>query len=253
MLIKKIFNKKELTLTEVVNKKCITKEVYGKYLVRSSLMDLKNLNILDNNSLFLNISNITLNKNKLNEGFSFNAKNFLYKNRKNSALRFNSFFSGLTAQENIIKSLYESLKSLKVTDKILNSIIILKPVKGGFACYSSGIVGFLPRSHGIFFMIRALLFLIKDISFDRKLLNINFLSNYFNFSKKFFVMRLPFELGKITIYSRFKKNNFSSTSRRKKKEFLNDYNFVFLSQKIEKKYNKNKTLINAKVKKITGK
>ena len=37
-----------------------------------------------------------------------------------------------------------------ITNDSSNSIIFLNPIKGGFTCYSSGVIGFLPRKQGDF-------------------------------------------------------------------------------------------------------
>jgi hypothetical protein len=260
MILKTFFNNKKPLFQDLIIKKSLNNNLYGKFFVRSSLEDSKSIRLIDNNSSFFNVSTnnllkIIVNPRKtIEDGYSLNAKNFLYKNKQSNALRFRSFISNFTSRNNLLNSVLYSLKSLKpMNENLTNSLIVLKPIKGGFACYSSGIVGFLPRSHGLFFIIRTFFLLIKNLNNKSKLLNLNSIFIDENFNKKFFVFRLPFELGKITIYSRFKKNNFSLSSRKKKREFLNDYNFVFLSQKIEKKYNKNKSLLDAKTKKITKK
>jgi hypothetical protein len=49
-------------------------------------------------------------------------------------------------------------------------------------------------------------------------------------------MRLPFENGKIIIYSKYIWNNFSGVGK-EKKGYLNDYNFVLISKSVEKTYN----------------
>lgn len=254
MLSKKLFIYKQSTIDNIVTKKILNKDIYGKYFVRSNLNDLKNIHVLDNNNALFNVPSTTYKSlyqnSSISEGSSLNVKNFLYKNNKNNVLRFKSYLSSFIVEKNLLNSFFYSLKSLKNSEQISNSLIVLRPVKGGFSCYSSGIVGFLPRSHGNFFFLRAMFFVLEE---EDKITNLKFLSSSLDFNKKFFVLRLPFEMGKITIYSRFKRNNFSLSSRRKKKEFLNDYNFVFLSQRIEKKYHNKKILNDAKIKKISGK
>ena len=44
-----------------------------------------------------------------------------------------------------------------VTNESSNSLIFLNPVKGGFNCYSSGVIGFLPRKQGDFLVSLSLL------------------------------------------------------------------------------------------------
>jgi hypothetical protein len=263
MLIKKIFNNRQELLLDMLTKKTMVKDIYGKLWVRSNLSGSKSIQVLDGNGAFFNVPTTSLvdistkktfSGNIDLEGCSVNAKTFMYKNKRNSALRFQSSLFNQTAGHDLVKNIHHSLQGLKcVENSLVNSFIVLKPIKGGFAAYSSGVVGFLPKSHGLFFLKRALDFVIEDTLSTRKLNNLGFLDNNYLFKTKYFVLRLPFESGKITIYARYKKNNFSAVAKRKKRNFLNDYNFIFLSQKIEKNSNKIKLLTDAKNKKIFAK
>ena len=68
-------------------------------------------------------------------------------------------------------------------------------------------------------------------------------------------MRLEFMLGKITLYLPVaKQDNFFSLSKKRKEDFINDYNFIFLSQRVQKSKTIKKTILsNAKIKKIIKK
>ena len=55
----------------------------------------------------------------------------------------------------LLNPLYNLLEI--VTNESSNSLIFLNPVKGGFNCYSSGVIGFLPRKQGDFLVSLSLL------------------------------------------------------------------------------------------------
>lgn len=149
MLLKKIYATKEKTWDTFQDKKLLSKNSYNKFLVRSSLLENKNFNIVDGDSSFFNIPSSKLkkslffNKNKL-EGSSFMGENIVYTNKLNNSLKFKSFSGNIKTKNfsyvNSFRSLIKSKKS-----KTENSLLILKSVKGGFICYSSGIVGFFTK------------------------------------------------------------------------------------------------------------
>ena len=107
---------------------------------------------MDNNSNFYNISTTDLEK--LNfylkdepTGSSLNLKLFSYKNKFNSSIQFKSFnFNNKIDSFSSTKSMYNLLEV--VSNESPNSLLFLNPVKGGFNCYSSGVIGFLPRKQG---------------------------------------------------------------------------------------------------------
>ena len=262
MILKNFFSKNQSFLKEVVIKKILNKSVYEKSYIRGPLMDSKTIQLLDNNTSFYNLSaqNISkiYNKNiyKELEGLSLNTNSFFYKNRLNNNLKFRSFILNSIRYENLLDSFFNSLKTLQVSAKKRSaSLLILKPVKGGFACYSSGIYGFLPRSHGVYFITKTLISILKDKQISNRFLNLIYLLTNSKTIKNSFLMRLEFILGKITLYLPVaKQDNFFSLSKKKKEDFINDYNFIFLSQRVQKYKTIKKTILsNAKIKKIIKK
>jgi hypothetical protein len=260
MVPKKIFSKNQSFLNEVVIKKILNKNLYEKSYIRGFLMDSKTIQIVDNNATFYNWISQGVSKiyNKsISEGSSLGADTFFYKNRLNSNLKFRSFMLNSIKSENLLDSFYNSLKTLEVGLKsCYPSLLVLKPLKGGFACYSSGIYGFLPRSHGVYFIAKTLVSILKDKEVSNRLPNLSYLLQNSKTLKTSFLMRLEFLLGKVTFYlPASKQDSFFSLSKKRKEAFVNDYNFIFLSQRVQKfKLNKKIPLVlNAKIKKINPK
>ena len=262
MVLKMFFSKNKSPLDEVIVKKILNKNVYEKSYIRGPLMDSKTIQLLDNNVSLHNLSSQSIPKiynrsmYKDVEGLSLNTNSFFYKNRLNNNLKFRSFILNSIRSQNLLDSFYNSLKTLQITSKRCSaSLLILKPVKGGFACYSSGIYGFLPRSHGIYFITKTLLSILKDKEVSNRFLNLIHLLADSKIIKTSFLMRLEFILGKITLYLPVaKQDNFFSSSKKRKEDFINDYNFIFLSQRVQKiKTIKKIISSNAKIKKIITK
>ena len=153
MILKKIYASNNNSKLENINdKKALSKNVYNKFITRSNLLGNSNFSVLDNNNNFYNISTEDLDKlnfylKKKSIGSSVNLNLAVYKNKFNNSLQFKSFsFNNKLKTFSIVKSFYNLLEV--VTNESSNSLIFLNPVKGGFNCYSSGVVGFLPRKQG---------------------------------------------------------------------------------------------------------
>ena len=86
MIYKEIFSKNQNFLNDIINKKFLNKNIYEKFYIRGSLLGLKNIQILDNNSAFYNFPVQNMPKiystktTKCFEGFSLNANSFFYRN-----------------------------------------------------------------------------------------------------------------------------------------------------------------------------
>lgn len=237
MIIKEIFSKDQDIIREITIKKILNKNIYPKSYVRSAFSP---VHIIDNNSNLHNLSNQTFleihgKAYSGTEGLSINANSYIYKNKLNSDLKFESFLLNAKRNRTLLDSFYGSLKGLKQTDvKTPNSLLILRPMKGGFLAYSSGICGFLPRIHGLYFVTLTLILASRTKQFTKQILNLASLICCQSRDKISYLFRLEFILGKIILYFPIiKQNNFSQVSRGKKKDFVNDYNFVFLSQKVQ--------------------
>ena len=263
MILKEVFSKNQNLLKSVVRKKILSKDTFAKSYIRGSLFNSETINIVDNNNSFSNLSvRNTLRiygKNFVKQlnGVSLQTNSFFYKNKLNNKLKFRSFVLNFVRYKNLINSFYDSLKMLEVSNKkVLNTLLVLKPKKGGFNCYSSGVHGFLPRSHGLFLFNKALINVFENTREKKRIISFSSLINSAKLRKIPIVLRLNFLLGKVSFYPKSKRNSFSSTFRRRKRKFLANYNFVFLSQKYKKKNTvivknrpKNK-LLNATTKKI---
>jgi hypothetical protein len=254
MIYKEIFSKNQNFLNDIINKKFLNKNIYEKFYIRGSLLGLKNIQILDNNSAFYNFPVQNMPKiystktTKCFEGFSLNANSFFYRNKLNNTLKFRSFILNSLKYKNLIDSFYNSLEVLNIWGSPFNSLMVLKPVKGGFSCYSSGFFGFLPRSHGLLLISKTLIPIFNNHEIKSRIQNLSSLI-FDNVNKKsVFLLRLQFSLGKVLVHLPVvKQNNFSSISKKRAKYVVNDYNFIFLSRQI--KLNKIALLANEKIKK----
>ena len=230
------------SLTNFTLKKTLNQALYNKFLLRNTLVNEKLVHVLDNESSFSNISQKVLDSNLLKKiplksGSALNFKHYVYKNTNNNALIFKSVLPSYSkTTSSAADSFSKILTSLKLNNEmnITPGLLVLKPVKGGFNCYSSGIIGFLPRSHGIFFLVVSLLSIVADANNERKFENLKYLSTKTSFSRKMFSLRLKAGAGKVTVYSESKLKTFSLSTKRKKRHFLRDCNFVFLSLKVDK-------------------
>jgi hypothetical protein len=110
--------------------------------------------------------------------------------------------------------------------------------------------GFLPRSHGVLFLIKTMMGIIEDKQIKRRLFNLNLLRQNRNLKERIFPLRFEFFFGQILFYPGFIRKNFSIVSTKRRRPFINESNFVFLSKKVEKKvyFKKIRCVSNAKIK-----
>ena len=237
MILKHIYSKKKEKILELIDKKYLNKEFYGKFLIRNSVSENFNLYVLDNNNSFFNLPGIKLNKFiKVNEQYKFLGrsligKEFEYKNKLNRYLTIKIFLINNKSQKRLplLNSLFNLLKITKKNYK--GALILLNPKKGGFNCYSEGVFGFMPRSHATFLFSKTLNFFGK-FKTNQKASNLNFLLRKDTFIKKNLLIRLSNWWGKITLFPRTTKDKFSINSRKRRKRFFsNKINFVFLTKK----------------------
>ena len=250
MILKQVYSKNLKNIESFNDKKFFTKNLYGKFLVRSSVSENFNLHVLDNNKHFFNISSASLQKFvKSNEtediliGNSLFAREFEYKNKLNNFITIKTFIvnNKPIKEASFVTSLYNLLKTTRKESQ--SSLILLNPKKGGFDCYSSGVLGFMPRSHAVFALSKLFLSLSKNKTKNASIVNLNFLLNKENFIKSKILIRLSNWWGKITLTPRFRKNKFSNSIKRKRRRiFLNRTNFVFLTKKNVYTKSKNKKL-----------
>ncbi len=225
MLLKKIYATGKSNVKLSAEKKVLSKYVYNKFITRSDLLGNSSFNILDNNSNFYNISSEDLQKlnshtKKDNAGNSLNLDVSSYKNKFNSSIQFKSFnFNNKVKSFSSINS-FQNLLEI-VTNESSNSLIFLNPVKGGFNCYSSGVIGFLPRKQGDYLISLALTSLKSSHKKDTVFSNLNFLLSKKSFIKTFFVIKLPHWWGRTGAYFYFSNQKLAAR-----------LSFIFLSQKV---------------------
>lgn len=225
MLLKKIYATGKSNVKLSAEKQVLSKYVYNKFITRSDLLGNSSFNILDNSSNFYNISSEDLQKlnshtKKDNAGSSLNLDVSSYKNKFNSSIQFKSFnFNNKVKSFSSINS-FQNLLEI-VTNESSNSLIFLNPVKGGFNCYSSGVIGFLPRKQGDYLISLALTSLKSSHTKDIVFSNLNFLLSKKSFIKTFFGIKLPHWWGRTGAYFYFSNQKLATR-----------LSFIFLSQKV---------------------
>ncbi len=234
MFKKRIHASNESNNQNINDKVVLNNHIYNKFLTRSNLMGNKNFKILDDNSYFYNVSSSDL-KNvsvygKTNEtGSSLNANLIQYNNKYNDTLTFKSFnFNNKVKSFSIIDS-FTNLFDV-ITNDSSNSIIFLNPIKGGFTCYSSGVIGFLPRKQADALISIAANSFKKNSDKESFLTDVNYLFNEKYFIKNFFGIKLPHWWGRTGAYFSFSEQKLSTR-----------LSFIFLSQQVfnlSKKSNK---------------
>ena len=236
MILKKLCLKNSLIEKNSFDKKLLNKKIYGKILVRSSFLSPSSC-LLDDNFSTYNFPRLSLtNKKTFLNGRSFFYKNFIYSNKFNNYLRFQGLLSTNKTNFSFSNSFSKFLDILKNTN-LKPSLFVLSPIKGGFECYSSGVIGFLPRSQFNLLLFKISYFFKKykpNSGVSLTFINI-LITNVSSSLKKFSVLRTLFCWGKITLYSPYKKKNFVKTN--KIRHFSKGLNFVFLANKSKEKIN----------------
>jgi hypothetical protein len=165
------------------------------------------------------------------EGCALATQTFLYKNRKNDGFRFHSSVlrsSSCTKHVDALRQSIEGLRKSNTWNK--SSLLVLKPKRGGFLCYASGILGYLPKKHGNNFFCRTLSFLLKQKKPQTRLKNVLFITDKQNSRNSFFLLRLRCFLGKFRFVFRKKRKNFSLSRKKKgQKSAYRRYTMIFLS------------------------
>jgi hypothetical protein len=255
MLLKEIFSKKKNSLEENLQSRILNTKNYAKSYIRTkSLLNKYTEIVVDNNNLLLslfknkvktsknfrgNINNYKIyspseKKNfvkPMKEGQSINNPSFFYKNRKNDCFKFRYPILRSSICKNHIEKLRQSIEGLKHSSTwSKSSLLILAPKRGGFSCYASGILGFLPKRHGNFLFCKTLLFLLKDEKTQKRLKNVLFITYKEHFGNASFLLRLYCFLGKFRFIFRKKRKKFSlSRKKRNKKNSYRKYTMLFLS------------------------
>jgi len=203
-MIQLLYNKKTLkTTTVVLNNKTFVFN-YSKFFIRNSL-NKKDL-ILDNS---LEIST-GLNKIEYNiPGYSIILNKFLYNHKLDKNLKFYWFNPTI----NLSQNLTIHIKNINVK----NFIFFTNITKGGVECYSSGFIGFLPKEH-LTLVVKHL----KNFCLKSKL-------NYFiilNNKSKFFCLKVPINLSKLTVFSSTIRNGYNKKYKNTQ-NINNKFNIIF--------------------------
>lgn len=201
-----------------INQKILSTSIFQKYLIKIEFEKKENL-ILDN---YFNTQKIPINfdvlETKITKGYSFLSQNYIFKNIFYKKISFiNPFFVNYFENKNKVLYLKKGLTSLIKKKNKLLSLMILSPVKGGFTCYSLGLIGFLPGSQ------------MKKKKFKKNLKILNILSFFLKKIKQInLIVWFFIKVGSLII--RFYKNKKDLRLRKKIK-----FNIVFLAKKYEKK------------------
>ena len=214
-----------------LNNKILNKEYFGKFFIRSLKIDNKNIFILDNNYSQFNASTSEFNKflftKKSKLGYSFKIDIFNYKNKLNNLINFKSYILSQKHIENNYTQKF--LNSLKIIKNNTESFLFLtNPNKGGFICYSYGFLGFIPKNHCNFFLIK---FLKEFKNYSKKKDNLIFYFNYFfSFKKEFSFFNVYSKYFILNVNFFQSKTNFVKIFKRRNKNFKknNSLNFIFL-------------------------
>ena len=177
-----------LNKIEFLHNKVLNQEHFSKFFIRSSKIDNKNIYILDNSSLQLNINNTDINKfivtKKPKVGNSLKVDIYNFRSIFNDVISFKSYFLSqkFIIQNSFVNSFIKSLNILN-SNRIKNVLFLTNPIKGGFCCYCYGFKGFIPKKHCNFFLLKFL----EKFKISTKKKNIIFYLNYINkFKKEFF-------------------------------------------------------------------
>jgi len=236
--------------------------LFRKHYVRGDILGSSSTQLLDNNDTFINFTAEELKKKSLYletqntiVGRSFALDSFVFKNKRNNTVQLDSFLENRqTSIQNKLEGLTFWLNSLqKYKIKKRASCSLLKPVKGGFFCYSGGVKGFLPRKQTLRAFFR-IFFNFFNNAGSKKLSNLNFLVNKNHTFYKNGLFKLPILLGKINVATRTKHKNFSYIFHKKrtgvKSKSLNYLNFVFLTYLKKQKFKKLDSTTNSFVKNL---
>lgn len=220
----------------------IMNSFFSKHYIRADVLGSSSSKLLDNNSGFVNFTSDEIDKKFLNlkistetTGRAVALDSFVFKNKRNNTVKIDSFLEHKQFHhKNEIADLafwFNSLQKCKHNKKA--SCAILKSVKGGFSCYSGGTKGFLPRRQTLRAFFRTF-FHFFERNEQKKLSNLNFLTNKKHSFYEKGVLKLPILFGKTNLATRAKYKNFSYIFHKRrtgvvKSKPMNFLNFVFLT------------------------
>ena len=250
MYLHSLKKQSSISLTSSLLEQKIINSVFSKHYVRADILGNTSTQLLDNNNTFINFTTQELKKKSLHSstknihiGRSVALDSFIFKNKLNNTIQLDFFLENRQIFiENKLLDLTFWLNSLqKYKVKKRAGCSLLKPVKGGFFCYSGGVKGFLPRKQTLRAFFRIFFHFFKNAG-SKKLSNLNFLINQKHSFYDNGLFKLPILLGKINLATRTKYKNFSYIFHKKrtgtKTKPLNYLNFVFLTYLKKQKFKK---------------
>ena len=218
--------KKNFYLSNSVDKKLLSKNIYGKFFAKTNLLGNKNITVVENNDLFLHADKATFSSKLPSLGSSIDADLVSYSSVINDSLKFKGFdFKNKTSKTPFLSSMFDSISY--VGHSSTSSLFVVSSIKGGFICVSNGLIGFLPRRQGVQLFSAAMSSVFR---FENKsaLLNVlNFLLDKNNFFKRTVGLRLPHLWGKTIAYNSFNAARFSRDTRSNLSTCLS---FIFVSK-----------------------
>mgnify|MGYP003957090453 FL=1 len=136
MIVKNIYTNNSVAIEGAQAKKLFSEKIYNKFFIRSSVRKGKNLKVIDSGSNFFHIPS------QQALGSSFYGKYMIYTSQLNKHLKFKHFSAQQPSKKIDLLTTFLMFPLAKL------SMILVKPIKGGFRAYCAGMLGFLPRSHG---------------------------------------------------------------------------------------------------------
>jgi len=211
MQYKKSFLQKYSFLDKkAVEKKLTNNLFYNKSIIRGEILN-KKIKLIDSYDDYFFEDNL---KNPV--GSTLNSFLYLFKHKLNPILSFKlNTYTFNKVSLNYINSLEKSLVSLLLLENKFNSLYIIKPLKSGFFCYSTGFCGFSPYTN-----ILAASKLLENFNTFSYFTNLNF--------KSFIIFRFFFNSIKIIITSQSLTYKFSK--KKNKKPRYNSFNLIFYSK-----------------------
>lgn len=191
--------------------KIFSEHYYDKFYIRNEL--------LDTNSHFYNYRKNT------KVGFSVNQSIYTYSHIYNNKFTFNSFLNKeIKHSRSYIDNYYKTLLTLTSNKKSL-LFFLLRPQKGGFYSYHSGMVGFIPAGN-IKLLIYNLLSRLRIKDFLTLMYTLS------NVSKTLNCFRLFLYNVKVKLLRFYKKRHFSCIKRGIYSKILSNSIFLFKTNKI---------------------
>jgi len=167
------------------------------------------------------------------DGSSKVIQSFIYQNKLIDDWRFKySIQTRSSNDKNFVENLQIALKSISGTNTLLKTFLFLMAKKGGFRVYSTGLLGFMPRSQALTLFKKCNLCFNLVVA-KRHLFAFDLFHRLYAISTKIpTVIRCPFYRIKKTLYVQWKKKKKKKLRGKKlQKRYHQRINIVFLLKK----------------------